>query len=288
MSSAPSTTTTPATGFTESSFEAFLKTRETSRVMAPRPPPTGVRDRSPRMALPTVTRRGMAADRHPGAEARRLRAADPCRRLRARTDRPWSTAWEALAAHYATGLEHVNASPTRSADPAKLGGAILVDLASAAKDHPEILERYFLTDAVSPTADAFSALHAAFWTGGTLLYVPKGVKVEAPLFTLVGLAGSGRVDLDHTLVVLEDGAEATLVRETASVGREGELRRCTRGRSSCSLATGRSSSSSMSRTGTPRPGTSAESGPWSARTPRSSGPSAAWGLGWPRSTRKSR
>ena len=39
-----------------------------------------------------------------------------------------------------------------------------------------------------PGADAFSALHAAFWTGGTLLYVPKGVKVEAPLFSLVGLA----------------------------------------------------------------------------------------------------
>ena len=51
-------------------------------------------------------------------------------------------AWDALAAHYATGLEHVNAAPTRSADPGKLGGAILVDLATAAKDHPDILERY--------------------------------------------------------------------------------------------------------------------------------------------------
>ena len=113
----------------------------------------------------------------------------------------------------------MNSTPTRSADPSKLGGAILLDLATAARDHPEILKRYFLTDAVSSTADAFAALHAAFWTGGTLLYVPRGVKVEVPLFTLVGLANSGQVDMDHTLVVLEEGAEATLVRETASVGR---------------------------------------------------------------------
>ena len=48
--------------------------------------------------------------------------------------------------------------------------------------------------------------------------MPKGVKVEAPLFSLVGLASDGRVDLDHTLVVLEEGAEATLVRETAGRG----------------------------------------------------------------------
>ncbi len=54
-----------------------------------------------------------------------------------------------------------------------------------------------------------------------MLYVPKGVTVEAPLFSLVGLAGSGRVDFDHTLVILEEGAEATLVRETAAKGRDG-------------------------------------------------------------------
>src|SRR6202011_3149105 len=70
-----------------------------------------------------------------------------------------------------------------------------------------------------PSEDALSALHAAFWTGGTLLYVPRGIKVEAPLFSLVGLAREGRVDMDHTLIVLEEGAEATFVRETAGRGR---------------------------------------------------------------------
>ena len=76
-----------------------------------------------------------------------------------------------------------------------------------------------MTEAVTPADDIFAALHAAFWTGGTLLYVPRGVKVESPLFSLVGLAHEGRVDFSHTLVVLEQDAEATLVRETASAAR---------------------------------------------------------------------
>ncbi len=124
--------------------------------------------------------------------------------------------WNALGTHYATGLLHVDGTPAREADSSKLGGAVLVDLARAAKDHPEILDRYLLTQAVTPGDDIFAALHAAFWAGGTLLYVPKGVRLEAPLFNLVGLTQPVGVDMNHTLVVLEDGAEATLVRETAS------------------------------------------------------------------------
>jgi Fe-S cluster assembly protein SufD len=92
---------------------------------------------------------------------------------------------------------------------------VFSDLATAAREHPELLRKYLLTEAVATCDDVFSALHGAFWTGGVLLYVPKGVKVEIPLFHLVGLSAEGTVDLNHTLIVLEDGAEATLVRETA-------------------------------------------------------------------------
>ena len=211
--------TTPHTttaGFTEAAFETFLKSRDE---------PQWLRDRR-RSAFDAFT--GMSLPSNRDEEWRRtdirglklggFSIPDPGQ-VSTEDKAAVAPAWDALAAHYATGLEQINASPTRSADPSKLGGAVLIDLATAAKDHPEILERYLLTDAVSPTADAFSALHAAFWTGGTLLYVPKGVKVDVPLFTLVGLAGGGSVDMDHTLVVVEEGAEATLVRETSSHGR---------------------------------------------------------------------
>ena len=108
----------------------------------------------------------------------------------------------------------------RHADASALGGAVFLDLGQAVKDHPELVRRYLLNQAVKPSDDIFAALHAAFWDGGTLLYVPRGVKVEAPLFSLVGLAHQGRVDFSHSLIVLEDGAEVTLVRETAAADRE--------------------------------------------------------------------
>jgi Fe-S cluster assembly protein SufD len=72
-----------------------------------------------------------------------------------------------------------------------------------------------LFSVVDPAVDKFAALHGAFWSGGTLLYVPKGVAIDEPLHMLTGLS-DGATDLGHTLVVLEDGAEATLMAETAS------------------------------------------------------------------------
>jgi Fe-S cluster assembly protein SufD len=126
--------------------------------------------------------------------------------------------WASLSSHYATGIEHINGAAGRQPDPSRLGGAILLDLNRAAHECPDLLKRYLLTDAVKPSDDIFAALHGAFWTGGTLLYVPKGVKLNEPLFNLIGLTREGRVDLSHTLVVLEDDAEATLVRESAGRG----------------------------------------------------------------------
>lgn len=127
--------------------------------------------------------------------------------------------WDNLSSHYATGIEHVNGLAVRHANPDRLGGAVFLDLNQALKDHPELVRRSLMTEAVTPSDDIFAAFHAAFWSGGTLLYVPRGVKVESPLFSLVGLAHQGRVDFSHTLVVLERDAEATLVRETASTAR---------------------------------------------------------------------
>ena len=171
----------------------------------------------------------MAADRHPGFQARQLRSAWPASSRPPRPGAALDALWDDLSSHYATGIEHVNGAAVRHADPARLGGAVFLDLNQAVKDHPELVRRSLMTEAVTPSDDIFAALHAAFWTGGTLLYVPRGVKVEAPLFSLVGLAHEGRVDFSHTLVVLEEGAEATLVRETASSGTRRGSRACTSG-----------------------------------------------------------
>ncbi len=126
-------------------------------------------------------------------------------------------AWDALAEHYAAGLMQVDGAVARRPDTTKLPhGVIFTDLATAAVEHPEILRKYLLTQAVEPGTDVFSAMHSAFWTGGTLLYVPCGVQLDAPLFHLIGLSAAGSVDMAHTLVVLEEGSSASLVQETAS------------------------------------------------------------------------
>ena len=136
----------------------------------------------------------MATDRHPGLEARRLRPAGPPRAQRRDEsgDRPALAGAQPRTTPPAS--RSVNAEAIHTADPAKLGGAVFVDLGRAVKEHPELLEQFLLTDAVTPRDDAFAALHAAFWTGGTLLYVPKGCQGRGPAVQpgRAGPRGAGR------------------------------------------------------------------------------------------------
>src|SRR6478752_4160791 len=90
-------------------------------------------------------------------------------------------------------------------------GVIFTDLDTAVKEHPELVKQYFMTKAVPATYGKYEALHGAFWQGGSFLYVPKGVTVELPFraFT-VGQSPESAV-FTHTVVVLEEGAEAFLV-----------------------------------------------------------------------------
>ena len=100
-------------------------------------------------------------------------------------------------------------------DPAPAArGVLFGPLDALAAETPDLVRRHLFTRAVDPVADKFAALHAAFWSGGTLLYVPRGVTLDRPLHVLSAMTDGG-VDLSHTLVVLEEGAEATLLAETA-------------------------------------------------------------------------
>jgi Fe-S cluster assembly protein SufD len=102
----------------------------------------------------------------------------------------------------------------------KSQGVLFGDLSTLLAEHRELLEPYFLKKAVSPDADRFAAWHAAFWTGGVVLYVPRNVEIKAPLYSLIGLNENAATDLSHTLIILEDGASATLLEETSSASEE--------------------------------------------------------------------
>lgn len=101
-------------------------------------------------------------------------------------------------------------------------GVLLGNLSELLVSHRALLEPYFLKQAVSSEADRFAAWHAAFWTGGALLFVPRNVEVSSPLYSLIALQQDGATDLSHTLVILEDGASATLLEETSSACKEHE------------------------------------------------------------------
>ena len=95
-------------------------------------------------------------------------------------------------------------------------GVLFGDLQTLLTENRETLEPYFLQQAVRPDADRFAAWHAAFWTSGTLLYVPKGVTVDLPLHSLIAHTNDGVADVGHTLIIVEDEARATLLEETTS------------------------------------------------------------------------
>ncbi len=78
-----------------------------------------------------------------------------------------------------------------------------------------MLRPHLLAHIVRPDYDKFAALQAAFWTGGYVLFVPRGVVIDQPLHAL-NLLSDGAAEVSRSLVILEDGAEATLLCETDS------------------------------------------------------------------------
>jgi len=89
-------------------------------------------------------------------------------------------------------------------------GVIFTDLQSAVHDHADLVKKYFMTEAVKPEHNKFTALHAALWDTGALIYVPKNTKVELPLQVILH-HGKGVGGYHHTLLIAEEGAEVTVV-----------------------------------------------------------------------------
>jgi Fe-S cluster assembly protein SufD len=98
-------------------------------------------------------------------------------------------------------------------------GVLFGSLEALVNQHSPLLRPYFEQRITNPQTDIFSALHAACWSGGRLLYVPRGVVIDRPLHA-GSLLSDGGTDLGKTLVILEDGAEATLLVEQASLAED--------------------------------------------------------------------
>ena len=98
-------------------------------------------------------------------------------------------------------------------------GVILEPLATAAERHPELLEPA-LFSLVRADRDRFSALHAAFFTGGNFLYVPDGVVIEQPILRQHFSHSDGTAVLPHTVILAGRGSKFYYLDEY--IGQEGE------------------------------------------------------------------
>ncbi len=86
-------------------------------------------------------------------------------------------------------------------------GVIFLDMDEAVREHPEIVNEYFMK--CVPNSDhKFAALHGAVWSGGTFLYVPKGVVVTEPLQAYFRMNAPNMGQFEHTLIIVDEGAEA--------------------------------------------------------------------------------
>lgn len=84
-------------------------------------------------------------------------------------------------------------------------GVLFLDMDSALRQHPEIVKEYFGT--IIPSADnKFAALNTAVWSGGSFIYVPKGVKVEMPLQAYFRINTQNMGQFERTLIIVDEGA----------------------------------------------------------------------------------
>jgi len=87
---------------------------------------------------------------------------------------------------------------------------VFTDLDGAAESHADLVERTLHT-LVPTDRTKFTALHGAFRTGGTFLYVPRDVRVELPLQTLTYLDADDAATFPHTLLIADEGADVTFI-----------------------------------------------------------------------------
>lgn len=102
-------------------------------------------------------------------------------------------------------------------DAAARQGVVFTDLSTATLTHPDLVRDHLMTTVVRPDEHRLRALHAALWSGGTFLYVPRGVEVALPMIAQTWLGLPGCAIFPHTLVVAEEGSKVTLVELFASV-----------------------------------------------------------------------
>jgi Fe-S cluster assembly protein SufB len=90
-------------------------------------------------------------------------------------------------------------------------GVVFLDCDEALKQYPEFMKKYFMTTCVPTSLHKFAALHGAVWSGGTFIYIPKGIKLTTPLQAYFRMNAQSGGQFEHTLIIVDEGAEVQYI-----------------------------------------------------------------------------
>ena len=106
-----------------------------------------------------------------------------------------------VGAQYDSELVYHNVKDSVAAE-----GVVYTDMESALHgEYADMVKKYFMT-LVIPRDHKFAALHGAVWSGGSFVYVPKGVHLSIPLQSYFRLNAKGAGQFEHTLIIVDEGA----------------------------------------------------------------------------------
>ena len=96
-------------------------------------------------------------------------------------------------------------------------GVVYTDMETAVREYPDLVKEHFMK-CVPVTDHKFVALHGAVWSGGSFVYVPKGVKVDIPLQSYFRLNSPESGQFEHTLIIVDEGAELQFIEGCSAPG----------------------------------------------------------------------
>ena len=94
----------------------------------------------------------------------------------------------------------------RNREDLEAQGVLFCDMDTALREYPQLLKRYFGT-VIPPNDNKFASLNSSVWSGGSFIYVPPGVEVEAPLQAYFRINAENMGQFERTLIIADEGSK---------------------------------------------------------------------------------
>ncbi|MDH3297579.1 MAG: Fe-S cluster assembly protein SufD [Gemmatimonadota bacterium] len=101
-------------------------------------------------------------------------------------------------------------------------GVVFGPIAQVAMERPELLDRFLFSSDVAPMERKLWSLHVAALSGGYVLHVPQNVRIDDPVHVVRWLSRAGVMVSTHSLIIVERGAQVTVIDEFMSADLDGE------------------------------------------------------------------